>query len=209
VHIQNGQPGASDWGWTRAGDGPLYELGCLMFVRGATAERVLEAYGVRGAKMLTWEHRWADAAEEQDGCLRVGLAGEWAFAIEEWSINTVLSGMQAGESLPGRLSAATDVIVVSYVGSKALGGFEYYADGQCMTSFEPMMADQRAGDAPDRFLAEMDQAGLDVAGDAEYDPEFDDIVAALQTVTLAFGIRLPEAVAHGPLLTGYVENEAA
>jgi hypothetical protein len=199
---EHGQPGADEWGWVKADDGPLAELGCITFVRGATAEQLLEAFGVRGAKVLPWEDRWADSDDELAGCVRAGRHGEWAFAIEEW---TPSPASKVANVL--RQSAGTDLVSVWYVGAKALGGFEYYADGRWMTSFEPLLADQRAGAEPDRLLAPMHQAGLDVEGDADYDPDVDAIVAALQTATLAFGIHLPEQVAHGPLLTGYVDAE--
>jgi Family of unknown function (DUF6461) len=195
------QPGADDWGWVTADGGPLAELGCLLFVRGATGEQLLEAFGVTGAKMLPWERRWVDMVDDLDGCVRAGRCGEWAFVVEEGTLSMALGEVD----LLQPLSAGTELVLVSYVGVKVLGRFDYYADGQWMTCFEPGMAGDRGGHAPDRLLAQMYQAGLDVEGDADYDPGFDATVGALHTVTLAFGIRLPEQVAHGTLLTGYVK----
>lgn len=204
------QPGGPDWAWVRSEDGPLSWLGCLMFVRGASPERVIEAFGAEPARaaVLPWERRWDGNRDERTGCVRCGRAGEWAFAIEEGTINTVLSGMAGrAHNIPARLSAGTEVVVVSYVDVKSLGDFTYFADDAMVTSFEPMRAWDRAGDDPDRFLAQMYQAGLDVEGDADDEAGIDEVVAALQTATLALGIRLPEHVARGPLLTAYLSGE--
>lgn len=73
-----------------------------------------------------------------------------------------------------------------------------------MTSFEPYMARYRTGSEPDRFLREMREAGMATGlADDEDPPEGpeDDLVAALEMATRALGIRLPEELALGPLLT--------
>jgi Family of unknown function (DUF6461) len=204
------QPGFDDWAWvSRGAEGPLCELGCLMFVHGADPRRVIEAFGIGPAMvpLLAWEQRWDEIPGDRVGCVRCGRVGEWAFAIEEGTIKTELSGMAgAGENIPVRLSAETEAVTVSHVAIKGLGSFTYYADGDFVTSFDPGSAQDRAGSDPDRFLAQMYRAGLDIEGDTGNDAGFDEIVAALQTATLALGLRLPEHVARGALLTGYVSG---
>ena len=74
------------------------------------------------------------------------------------------------------------------------------------------MAWYRYGTEPDRFLAQMRQAGLETevpdpsppGDDPGADPaeEYtDDLVATLIMLTLALGIRLPANIVSGPLLT--------
>ena len=74
------------------------------------------------------------------------------------------------------------------------------------------MAWYRYGTEPDRFLPQMRQAGLETEApdpslsgdDPAADPaeEYHDyLVATLDMLTLALGIRLPANVASGPLLT--------
>jgi hypothetical protein len=82
--------------------------------------------------------------------------------------------------------------------------FYYFADGTEVTSFEPLMARDRFGSDPDRFVSQMRQAGLRVdppADDDDNELERDSGIAVLEMLTLALGIRLSREVAIGPLLT--------
>jgi hypothetical protein len=50
--------------------------------------------------------------------------------------------------------------------------FQYFADGTEVTAFEPLLARDRTGSDPDRFLPQMREAGLRV--DEDQDEEFRD-----------------------------------
>jgi hypothetical protein len=134
--------------------------------------------------------------------VRVGRVEDWAFAIEDMQLDGFLEGVGA------RLSAGTEAVLAHYVEGKALGGIEYLVNGVTVTAFEPLGAWERSGTDPDRFLPTMREVGLDVDGDADLDfEEFDPMVAALEMLTLVLGIRLPEDVARGPLLTAQREPD--
>lgn len=89
-----------------------------------------------------------------------------------------------------------------------------------MTMFEARMPSYRTGFEPDRFAAEMRQAGMRTEPREPQPPpsreEYlarrrnlaelrrnyrDPVIVALAMLTLALGIRVPEEVARGPLLT--------
>ena len=80
----------------------------------------------------------------------------------------------------------------------SLSYFHYYVDGAEITAFEPLLAWDRFGTDPDRFLPSMRQAGVRLDDD---DAVTDPVIAVLDMVTLALGIRLSGDVALGPLLT--------
>ena len=166
----------------------------LMFVRGATPERVIEALGAdpAAAELLT-----AEATELTLGYpwVRVGRADEWAFAFDNSSVKFSELGRIARE-----LSAGTDLALL--VSGPNMDYFYYFADGVEVTSFEPLLAHDRDGSDPDRFVPQMRQAGLPVErrGDGA-GPQRSPRVAVLEMLTLALGIRLSREVAMGPLLT--------
>jgi hypothetical protein len=195
-----------DWEWTQEGDREI--LGALTFVRGATPERVIEAYGMdpAAARMLpesrvdevvrlpVWDVRTSEAIHPW---IRAGRSGEWAFGIDDGSAMPVtdLDG-------PAReLSRGTEVAFFTW-NEKPVDYFCYLADGVGVTTFEPLMSAWRYGSDPDRFVPWMRQVGLDVdppAGNADLtgDPR----IQLLEMLTVALGIRLPREVALGPLLT--------
>ena len=70
-----------------------------------------------------------------------------------------------------------------------------------VTSFEPLRAWDRFGTDPDRFLPQMHQVGLSVEEPPQGSAFRDPVIALLEMLTLALGIRLPREVALGPLLT--------
>ena len=94
------------------------------------------------------------------------------------------------------LSAGTEAVLVTR--AEALSYFRYYVDGAEITAFEPLFAWDRDGIDPDRFLPYMRQAGMRLDDD---DAIKDPVIAVLEMVTLALGIRLSGDVALGPLLT--------
>jgi hypothetical protein len=188
---ENAQP-SDEWDWLEES---ALRLGCaLIFARDVTEDEVFEAFGLdpSSARMEDWVE---DANHRQ---VRVGRFGAWTFAIDEWmeSLDLTVRGKNVGK----RLSAGTEAVVISWT-PKPNEDFEYWADGTLVTRFEAYRVCDRDGSEPDRFLREMRQVGMVTeADDAAEGPE-DDLIATLDLVTLALGIRLPEQVAMGPLAT--------
>lgn len=107
--------------------------------------------------------------------IRVGTTGEWGFAIDETG-----GAHFYEEEFTDELSASTDLAL--FAGTMTIDYFSYVVDGVEVTSFEPLRAWERSGTDPDRFLAQMRQAGLDVVPpdpDAEEGPEIDTRIAML------------------------------
>lgn len=201
-----GEPaGDGEWQWTVQRYGPLNLLGCLTFVREVDPAAVIEAFGLdpTAARLLTsTEARQAATGAGSPTTLawvRVGRVDDWTFAIEDGD----LTGSSGG--VARRLSQGREAVAISYVEGAALGNVEYFVDGAAVTSFEPLLASIRYGTEPDRFLPQMRLVGLDVDGGADIDlDEYDPMIAALEMLTLALGIRLPYDVATGPVLTAAV-----
>jgi hypothetical protein len=194
--------GTSEWDWVST---DLDIGGTLMFARGASPERLMEAFGmVPGAAQLLPAVDFSnalrypvfdDAYITTHPWIRVGKTGEWAFAIDESAAGH--GGYEDDAAL--ELSAGTDVAYFSH--TQTIDYFHYFADGVEVTAFEPFRAWERHGTDPDRFLPMMRRAGLDVDPRPD-DAEFrDPTIALLEMLTLVLGIRLPEEVARGPLLT--------
>jgi hypothetical protein len=183
-------PATPGWDWITE----EYEFAGLLFARGATPERLIEAFAgdPTAALQLT-----AEVAYQTPNYpwIRVGEAGGWAFAINYSPLDL------EGPAL--ELSAGTEVARFE-MGVNA-DYFYFYADGAEVTSFEPLLAYDRGGTDPDRFLAAMRRAGLDVdpPSDTDDDDELDqDLrIALLYMLTLALGIKVPREVGLGPLLT--------
>lgn len=195
------------WDWIRHGGMEL--AGCLIFVRDARQEQVIRGFGMDpdAARLLPEERAgeaipfrvWDDEANTIAPYIRVGRAGEWAFAIS----GTGLDLSDYHDAAATRLSAGTDAVMVIW--TMTANGLDYLVDGEQVVSFQPEMAWYRYGSDPDRFLEQMRQAGLDTEppspDDDPGDEYRDEVIAALDMLTLALGIRLPEEVARGPLLT--------
>jgi hypothetical protein len=189
----------SGWDWIKETD--LTLGGSISFARGASPERVMEAFGMNPANAFV-----ATAAQARKSLpypdyletyppdhpwIRVGTAGEWGFAIDESS-----AGVGYEEAAARALSAGTEAVLVTR--AEALSYFHYYVDGAEITAFEPLLAWDRFGTDPDRFLPYMRQAGVRLDDD---DAIKDPVIAVLEMATLALGIRLRRDVAFGPLLT--------
>ncbi len=185
----------SGWDWIL--ETALEIGGTLMFARGASPEQVMEAFGmVPGAAQLlpadpedifeSLPYPMDDTFPPVHPWIRVGKEGEWAFAIDESAGG--YGGYEEDAAL--ELSAGTEVAWFSH--TQTIDYFHYYVD-----------AWERFGTDPDRFLAQMRQVGLDVDPPpvGVEGPELDPTIALLEMLTLALGIRLPEEVALGPLLT--------
>ena len=171
----------------------------LMFVRAVTPERVIEALGAdpADAELLT-----AEATELTMGhpWVRVGLAGEWAFAVDNWWEASVYDEFGRIAQEWQQLSSGTDLAMLA--SGPNMDYFYYLTDGTEVTSFEPLLAHDRDGSDPDRFVPQMLQAGLPV--DRSRDrarPQRSPRIAVLEMLTLALGIRLSREIAMGPLLT--------
>jgi Family of unknown function (DUF6461) len=198
-------PVTSEWDWVYGPAGADFGAS-FTFARGASPEQVMTAFrmdpGTAQLLPADWqvinqalryppdstyppEHPW----------IRVGRSGEWAFAIDE------SAGGYGGyeEDAAIELSVGTDVVLFTH--NAALDGFHYYVEGISVTQFEPLLAWDRFGTDPDRFLPQMRQVGLSVEEPSPYSDFRDPVIALLEMLTLALGIRLPREVALGPLLT--------
>jgi hypothetical protein len=195
-----GERSASEWGWISSGG--IEIGGCLMFARGVPPERVIEAFGMdpAAAQLLPSSRTdvalrlpvWDERLNVIHPWIRVGRAGEWGFAIDQSAVDV--------SRVARELSAKTDLALFEW--TQTIDYFHYLVDGTEVTSFEPLMAYDRFGTKPDRFLREMRQVGLVVDRPAGPTPvERDPRIALLEMLTLALGIRLPADIALGPLLT--------
>jgi hypothetical protein len=195
-----------DWGYVA--ETTLDVGGSVTFARGASPEQIMRAFGMNPANARLAPEPWSEILKvlphpdwqetypPEHPWIRVGVVGDWGFAIDESAAG--YGGYE--EEAATELSAGTDAVL--FMHNQALDDFYYYVDGTLVTHFEPLGAWDRFGTDPDRFLPQMRQVGLRVdppdpgAGDFR-NPQ----LALLEMLTLAFGIRLPREVASGPLLT--------
>jgi hypothetical protein len=185
-------PSGSEWDWMQE-EYPIAFT--LMFVRGARPERVIEALGAEPTQALMLSAD--DTLETLSHWDRLGRSGEWTFVFDNSEIK-----WPDFEGIAIELSAATEVVLVE--SNPNIESFWYYADKVEVTSFEPMQSAWRDGSDPDRFVPQMRQVGLDVdppADDDDSELERNPMIALLDMLTLALGIRLSREVALGPLLT--------
>jgi hypothetical protein len=211
-----GRAGEQSWDWVR--DSSMGLGSALIFARGVTPERVIEAFRMDPATAQVVPERqvtkvlpypvYSDGLEATGPYLRIGWSGDWIFVIDPTFL--CLESHIHGDRVAERLSAGTEVAIVTWT-AKPTESIEYWVDGGWMTLFEPYMAYDRAGADPDRFVQEMRQVGLEterpgpagVSGDRRDEPGDvrDTLIAGLNMLTLALGIRLSEDAASGPLLT--------
>jgi hypothetical protein len=183
--------------------GPFVEClcGCVTIARGVSERDMLTAFGMDpdSARMMTAEEVSLDpllGRADAPPWVRVARVGEWAAGLECMQVKGDL------EYAVERVSVSTEALCLS-VTINTPGNFNYYVDGEWMTSFgiwEPY--DSRAGADPNRFHDAL--AGLGGLDDGTLDndtavPEL--IVGVLGMFTSLFGIRLPRDVYEGPLLT--------
>jgi len=195
-----GDDAGSGWNWIK--ETGLEVGGSLTFARGASPKRVMEAFGMNPANAFiapaSWQARslpypdWAETYPPEHPWIQVGTTGEWGFALDESSGGFGDYEDEAAEAL----SAGTEAVLLTH--TQSIDTFRYYADGTEVTAFEPLFAWERWGTDPDRFLPHMRAAKLRLDDD---DDIRNPVIAALEMVTLALGIRLPREVALGPLLT--------
>lgn len=202
-----GAAAAPEWNWTR--EGALEIGGSLVFARKVPAAGVIESFGMdpaqarllpasRAGEALRYPVWDADTGSTLHPWIRVGQAGEWTFVIDS-SLMRVSAAIDAIREL----SLGTEVAWFTW--NPEISYFRYFADGVEVTSFEPLLADDRYGTDPDRFVDAMRLAGLDpdpVPDDAPLPDEVPDYrTSLLNMLTLALGISVPREVALGPLLT--------
>jgi hypothetical protein len=208
VDGQETPPAKAEWGWVRQ-LGALRLGGCLTFVRGARPEQIIEAYGMDpgAARLLPAPVAWEWLLPGGPPWVRAGQAGDWAFAIEE------VTQLALARDVARGMSAGTDAAEVIWT-AKPTSDVRYLVDRTLVTAFAPGMEWDRSGAEPDRFLGEMSRTGMrlepplprrparrrDIAEERRR-PRRDPLIAALDMLTLALGIRLPEEVARGRLLT--------
>ncbi|MCO1657384.1 DUF6461 domain-containing protein [Pseudonocardia humida] len=185
--------GVSGWAWTAR----VYPGGYqLSFAEGRTAAEMLAAFGVdpAAARMMTPLEAFEEF-EGDPGVFRAGETGGWGFAVEEYT-----------DPVPEQLLALS-------VGTRAVSVFRnlagphalsYFEDGAATFACEPLFPRWRHGSDADRFLEPMRAVGFDPDVEVDLDA-FDPDMAALDLLTVAFGIRLTEEQMTGPLLTGEVE----
>jgi hypothetical protein len=191
-----------DWDW-------VYETalgaigGTFTFARGASPEQMMTAFGMNPARarlvpasdvaQALHDPDWLRTEPPEHPWIRVGVAGEWGFALDESS-----AGYGGYEDAP----AGTEAVLLTH--TQTIDDFRYADDGTLVTSFEPGMLD-RYGTEPDRFVEQMRQVGLPttISDDRAVDP----MIALLQMLTVALGIWIPRDLALGPLLT--VQRETA
>lgn len=204
-----GDASASGWEWIGADD--TRTVGYLLFARGVSAERIIEAFGVDPATARALPADGLSRAlshplwDQDHPWIRVGTVGDWGFAFTRSGFRMA----DRSDNMAKRLSSGTEVAVVAW--TEIVDTFQFWADGVMVTLFEPLLASHRSGSEPDRFLAEMREAGLDTdpdpgpeADDEDEDDEDDDsdpVIAVLAMLTRALGIRLSADVVRGPLLT--------
>jgi hypothetical protein len=88
------------------------------------------------------------------------MAGEWGFSADSGSIS-----VWDFERIARELSAGTDLVLFQTGPNRDY--FRYFADGIEVTAFEPLLARDRTGSGPDRFLPQMREAGLRVDEDQD------------------------------------------
>lgn len=196
----------SDWNWIASDD---FIVGFLMFVRGTSPQQILAGFRVdpdaghvlpagRADEALHLPV-WGDNDEAIHPWLRSGTVGDWSFAIDQTGIDP-----SEYEETAQRLSSNTSLAVAAW--TPTINNFHYWENGTRVTSFEPGMWWDRHGAAPDRFLPQMLQLGLQTEPPTPGVPRDDDtwpswLIPTLEILTLAFGIRLSADVVNGPLLT--------
>ncbi|KAB8191743.1 hypothetical protein FH608_027605 [Nonomuraea phyllanthi] len=193
-------PAEADWAWVSrpmaVGLG-----GFWTFALNRTPAQVIESFGMdpAAARMMTLEEGMAayDTRLDEGGrpipWIRVGTHGKWAFAFEDMTA--------VGQHAAGRLSAGTRAAYISWTPN---GDHEValYEDGRCVVAFEPWMRWSLSGSDPARFEPQMQETGVmpcpEDAGRVHHPSR---MVLMLGFLTRVAGLRIPERVARGPLLT--------
>ena len=97
---------------------------------------------------------WLRTEPPEHPWIRVGVAGEWGFALDESTAG--YGGYE--DAAVAALAAITEVVLFTH--TQTIDDFRYCVDGTVVTSFEPMRGSDRYGTEPDRFV------GADATGQA-------------------------------------------
>lgn len=191
-----------DWDWVR--ETALDIGGSFVFAHGASPERVMTAFGMNPAKArlvpasdvdeALHDSGWRRAHPPEHPWIRVGVVGQWGFAVDESSCG--YGGYEVGAAR--ELSAGTEAVLFTH--TQTIDYFHYYVDGTEVTAFEPLLGGQGSGTEPDRFVEQMRGVGLPTGIDDD-DEVADPVTGLLEMLTVALGIWIPRDVALGPLLT--------
>jgi hypothetical protein len=188
-----------DWDWVNE----TFDIGgSFILARGASPEQMMTAFGMNPARarlvpasdaaQALHDPDWLRTEPPEHPWIRVGVAGEWGFAVD---VSTAGSGGYEEDAVTA-LAASAEVVLFTH--TQTIDNFRYYADGALVSMFEPGMLD-RYGSEPDRFVEQMRQVGLPT--DIGDDRAADYTIALFQMLTIALGIRVPRDLALGPLLT--------
>lgn len=198
-----------DWDWV--GETSLDIGGTFTFARGASPEQIVTAFGMNPAKarlvpasdvtQALHDPDWLRTEPPEHPWIRVGVAGEWGFALDESMAGS--GGYE--DAAVAALAASTEVVLFTH--TQTIDDFRFCADGTLVTMFEPLRGSDRYGTEPDRFVEQMRQVGLHVDIDDDDDDAVNPMIALLQMLTVALGIWVPRDLALGPLLT--VQREQA
>jgi hypothetical protein len=188
-----------DWDWVNE----TFDIGgAFLLARGASPEQMMTAFGMNAARarlvpasdvaQALHDPDWLRTYPPEHPWIRVGVAGEWGFALDVSAAG--YGGYE--EDAVAALAASAEVVLFTH--TQTIDDFRYYARGDLVTMFEPGMLD-RYGSEPDRFVEQMREVGLpaDIGDDRAADPK----IALFRMLTIALGIRVPRDLALGPLLT--------
>ncbi len=166
---------------------------CLSFVHGVGEAELLRRFGAQPRTAVPRTRQ--EALDVQDmwtegflPVVRVGRAGDWAFAVEEghWEATR--------PEVLRRLSTGTHAVVLHHSGFTS---FALATDGRTVTTYDTRHPDERAGSEPDLLLAELRAARLVPLDHQRYPDE--DVYALLDVLRTRLGIAFDGTALSGPL----------
>ncbi|WP_049563556.1 DUF6461 domain-containing protein [Nonomuraea sp. SBT364] len=174
------------------GSETLGDIYCVSFVRNLSPDEVLRRFGVNEDTIE--EVAFGDLDERSIDSMRDDAAGYiGATKLGEWAVVVEPGGWQLAvdHDVYGPVSRRTEVVSVCRH-DYAQDTFAYIVDGTPVVTFDPRYPDIRSGTDPDRFAAEMREAGLDPAADADTDHPIERAFALAARITgLTFSPDLP------------------
>ncbi|MBD0837912.1 MULTISPECIES: DUF6461 domain-containing protein [unclassified Streptomyces] len=188
----NGITTAADYTWLGTEYEDLMEAYCVTYVRGLTAEELLQELNAEPAGWLTGVDTLCEPAYElsDHDRLFVGAAtlGDWTLMVEPNGYLGTLDEIMLPLSRGRR-------VVSHFRNVNAVDHFNWWEDGTLRLHFEPLFAYARDGSHPDGLLAEMKESGFDLS-DAEDRAEDFDLIdeAAFALAHRITGIRVTPAL---------------